>query len=141
MTKKKDSKPQESKKVPVVPVSDDHLEWMRMTAGLNAGSGKASFWDQDIYSCLSELQGLRAARTTVYMDFETVHGLKTPIVLDIPVSPNCPSCHEPYLSIPRLGISHVCNVSANVASANNSSNIHTEITTSGRSATDPFFKR
>jgi hypothetical protein len=68
---KKEKKPQEAKKVPVVPVSSDQLEWMRLTAELNAGSGKASFWDRDIYSCLCELKELRAARITVYMDIES----------------------------------------------------------------------
>lgn len=53
------NKTQETRKVPVTTVTDDHLEWMCQTAELNAGSGGASTWHKDVYSCLFELKSRR----------------------------------------------------------------------------------
>jgi len=61
----------EPRKVQRSEVTDAHLEWMKLTAELNAGGGNSTLWQKDIYSCLCELQELRSKKVTVAIDFET----------------------------------------------------------------------
>lgn len=84
-------------------LSDNDILMLLQAAELNAGSKAASIHQKQTHAALKELYERRTTEKT----FGNVHQTGN-VVWAVPTSPNCPKCGHLYISIPRLGMYHIC---------------------------------
>lgn len=85
-------------------LSDNDVLMLVQAAELNAGSKAASIHQKQILEALKELQRYRQEdKNVLVMGHQTGN-----VVWGVPNDNNCKKCGHLYISIPRLGMYHIC---------------------------------
>src|SRR5580700_1993402 len=85
-------------------LSDNDVLMLLQAAELNAGSKAASLYQKQIHQALKELT---EHRQTAKNQLVTGHQTGN-VVWVVPTNNNCSKCGHLYISIPRMGMYHIC---------------------------------